>query len=60
MKRFKTPRAFLYQAHGFAISGMITKPSRLIPTQASATLPTTGGLAEAEQTDYRYKEHRFV
>ena len=57
MKRFKTPRAFLYQAHGFAISGMITKPFQdFIPTQASATLPTTGGLAEAEQTDYRYKD----
>ena len=57
MKRFKTPRAFLYHAHGFAISGMITKPFQdFIPTQAMATLPTTGGLAEATNEDYRYKD----
>jgi hypothetical protein len=57
MKRFKTPRAFLYHAHGFAISGMITKPyQELIPTEAMATLPTTGGLAKATKEDYRYKD----
>jgi hypothetical protein len=57
MKRFKTSRAFLYHAHGFAISGMITKPFQdFIPTQAGATLPTTGGLAETTVNDYAYKD----
>ena len=57
MKRFKTPRAFLYHAHGFAISGMITKPYQaMIPTQAMATLPTTGGFAEATSPPYTFKD----
>jgi hypothetical protein len=53
----KTPRAFLYHAHGFAISGMITKPYQdFIPTQAMATLPTTGGLAEVTAPRFAYKD----
>jgi hypothetical protein len=57
MKSQKTPRAFLYHAHGFAISGIITSPyQEHIPTQAMATLATTGGTARSVQDRFEFKD----
>ncbi|HLH08964.1 MAG TPA: hypothetical protein VKW78_17115 [Terriglobales bacterium] len=54
----KTPRTFLYQAHGFAISGVIFRPDEEhIPTQGMATLATTGGTATATVDEpFSYKD----
>jgi hypothetical protein len=53
----KTPRAFLYHAHGFAISGVIKSPKEEhIPTQAMATLATTGGTARSVQDRFSFKD----
>ena len=57
MKRFKTLRTFLYHAHGFAISGMISSPSRT----SSQLRPWRHCLPPAASpkptvTDFRYKD----
>jgi hypothetical protein len=54
----KTPRTFLYHAHGFAISGVIfrNKKEEHIPTQAMATLATTGGHAESAMSEFNYED----
>jgi hypothetical protein len=57
MKPPKTPRTFVYHAHGFAVSGMIKSPYRkLIPTQAMATLPTSGGHAEVTVPGFSHED----
>jgi hypothetical protein len=59
MKPPNTPRAFVFNAHAFAISGMIRYPfHQPIPTQAMVTLPTIGGHAESLVEDFSF--HNMV
>lgn len=48
---------FFYRGSAFAIGGYMNRPyQEIIETQASSVLPNIGGGAEAEVSDYRYRD----
>ncbi len=48
---------FFYRGNAFAIGGYMNRPYKeIIETQASSVLPNIGGGAQAEVSDYRYRD----
>jgi hypothetical protein len=51
-------RTYIYNAHGHALSGHITRPfDQLIEVQAGMSLPTTGGIGQARVENFRFREY---
>lgn len=52
-----TEKTFLYNAHGSALGGFITRPfNEVIESVADASLPVTGGYGSARVSNYKYHE----
>ncbi len=50
-------KTFLYNAHGSALGGFITRPfNEVIQSVADASLPVTGGYGSARVSSYKYHE----
>jgi len=50
-------KTFLYNAHGSALGGFITRPfNEVIESVADASLPVTGGYGSARVSNYKYHE----
>lgn len=50
-------RTFLYHAHASGVSGRITLPfDEVIPVQAPAAIPTTGGYSSTRVENFRYRD----
>lgn len=50
-------RTFLYHAHASGVSGRITLPfNEIIPVQAPAAIPTTGGYCATRVENFRYRD----
>ena len=50
-------KTFLYNAHGSALGGFITRPfNEVIESVASVSLPVSGGYGSAEVNDYNYHQ----
>ncbi len=51
-------KTYVYNAHGHAASGHITRPlDHIIEVQAGMSLPTTGGLGHSRVDNFRFKEY---
>lgn len=50
-------KTYIYNAHGHALSGHITKPlEQVIEVQAGTSLPTIGGVGRARVDKFRYQD----
>src|SRR5579864_181915 len=51
-------RTYIYNGHGHALSGHITRPfDHQIEVQAGMSLPTTGGVGQSRVENFRFREY---